>query len=157
MKKFLLYISFALASFTAAAQTQDAEADDQPNPKKEAKIEALYVAYISQQLKLTPEEAQKFWPIHTQYNAELKAVNKNNLSEIDREQAVLNIKKKYVGNFNKILGNERCNNFYRQDAAFREKLRNRLKQIRQQRMNNGVRPDGQPRGGGGIRRNQNQN
>jgi hypothetical protein len=148
MKKFLLYISFALVSFTAAAQTQDVVVDDQPNPKKEAKIEALYIAYISQQLKLTPEEAQKFWPIHTQYNAELKEANKNNLSEIDREQAVLNIKKKYVGNFNKILGNERCNNFYRQDAAFREKLRNRLKQMRQQRMNNGNRPDGKPRGGG---------
>jgi hypothetical protein len=113
----------------------------------------LYIAYISKQLNLTPEEAQKFWPVHTQYNTELKAINKNNLSEIDREQAVLNVKKKYVGNFNKVLGNERCNNFYRQDAAFREKLRNRLKQIRQQRMNNGVRPDGQPRGG--IRRNQN--
>jgi hypothetical protein len=65
---------------------------------------------------------------------------------------VLNIKKKYVANFNKVLGNERCNNFYRQDAAFREKLRNRLKQMRQQRMNNGVRPDGQPRGGG-MRKN----
>jgi hypothetical protein len=153
MKKFLLYISFALACFTATAQTPDAEIDDQQNPKREAKIEALYIAYISKQLNLTPEEAQKFWPIHSQYNTELKAINKNNLSEIDREQAVLNIKKKYVANFNKVLGNERCNNFFTKDAAFRDKLRNRLKQMRQQRMNNGLRPDGQPRGGGGMRKN----
>jgi hypothetical protein len=131
MKKFILYMSFVLAAFTATAQAPDV--DDQPSPQREAKIEALYVAYVSKQLQLTPEEAQKFWPIHTQYNAELKALNKNNLSEIDREQAVLNIKKKYVGNFNKVLGNDRCNNFYKQDAAFREKLRSRLKEIRQQR------------------------
>jgi hypothetical protein len=131
MKKCILYLSFVLAAFTATAQAPDM--DEQPNPKKEKDIEALYVAYVSKQLQLTPEEAQKFWPIHSQYNAELKALNKSNISEIDREQAVLNIKKKYVGNFNRVLGSERCNNFYRQDAAFREKLRSRLKEIRQQR------------------------
>jgi hypothetical protein len=154
MKKFLLYISFALVSFTAAAQTQDVVVDDQPNPKREEKIKALYVAYITQKLNLTPDEAQKFWPVHAQYEAELKMINANTADELTKQQSVLNVKKKYQANFNKLLGQDRCNNFYRQDAAFREKLRNRLKQMRQQRMNNGVRPDGQPRGGGGgMRKN----
>jgi hypothetical protein len=133
------------AAFTATAQVPDM--DEQTNAKKEKDIEALYVAYVSKQLQLTPEEAQKFWPIHSQYNAELKALNKSNLSEIEREQAVLNIKKKYVSNFNRVLGNERCNNFYRQDAAFRDRLKNRLKEIRQQR-----RMENQNQQGGGIRR-----
>ncbi len=137
MKKCILYLSFVLAAFTATAQVSEMDDQEQLNPKNEQKIEALYIAYVSQQLKLTPEEAQKFWPIHAQYNEELKTINKSNLNEIDREQAVLNIKKKYVGNFNRVLGNERCNNFYRQDAAFRERLRNRLKEMRQKRrMNN---------------------
>ncbi len=137
MKKCILYLSFVLAAFTATAQVSETDDQEQLNPKNEQKIEALYIAYVSQQLKLTPEEAQKFWPIHAQYNEELKTINKSNLNEIDREQAVLNIKKKYVGNFNRVLGNERCNNFYRQDAAFRERLRNRLKEMRQKRrMNN---------------------
>ena len=136
MKKFILYLGFVIAALGANAQVADAD-EQQPNPKKEKDIEALYIAYVSKQLQLTPEEAQKFWPIHAQYNEELKTINRNNLSEIDREQAVLNIKKKYVGNFSKVLGNERCNDFYRQDAAFRERLRNRLKEIRQKRrMNN---------------------
>lgn len=138
-------MSFVFAAFTATAQVPDM--DEQTNAKKEKDIEALYVAYVSKQLQLTPEEAQKFWPIHSQYNAELKALNKSNLSEIEREQAVLNIKKKYVSNFNRVLGNERCNNFYRQDAAFRDRLKNRLKEIRQQR-----RMENQNQQGGGIRR-----
>jgi hypothetical protein len=146
MKRIMLYISFIMAAFTAAAQAPDPD-EQQSNLKKEKDIEALYVAYVSQQLKLTPEEAQKFWPIHAQYNEELKAINKSNLSEIDRDQAVLNVKKKYVGNFNKILGNERCNNFYKQDAAFRDRLRNRLKELRQKR-----RMENQNQQGGGIRR-----
>jgi hypothetical protein len=153
MKKFLLYISFILVGFTAAAQTQDAEADDQLNPKKEERIKALYVAYITRELNLTPDEAQKFWPVHAQYEAELKTINASATDELVKQQSVLNVKKKYQANFNKLLGADRCNNFYRQDAAFREKLRNRLKQMRQQRMNNGGRPDGKPPREGGLKRN----
>ena len=49
---------------------------------------------------------------------------------------MLNVKKKYQGNFIKILGSERSNNFYRQDAEFRKKLVERLKQMRQRKMEN---------------------
>lgn len=134
MKKFILYISFLFASFAAFAQVSTE--DGRANPKKEEKIKALYTAYISQQLSLTPAEAEKFWPAHAQYQAELMAVNKNELNELERQQGVLNVKKKYQGNFNKILGVERSNSFYKQDDEFRKKLVDRLKQMRQQRGNN---------------------
>ncbi len=133
MKKIILYISFVLAAFTTSAQAVSEEV--QVNQKKEEKIKALYIAYISQQLSLTPTEAEKFWPAHTQYEADLRAINKGELNELDRQQAVLNVKKKYQNNFNKIIGNERSNNFYRQDAEFRKKLVDRLKQMRQQSNN----------------------
>lgn len=155
MKKFFIYISFILAGFTAAAQAPDV-VDDQPNPKRQEKIQALYVAYITQKINLTPDEAQKFWPVHAQYDAELKAINADHTDELKRQQLVLDVKKKYQANFNKLLGADRSNNFYRHDGEFRKKMFERLKQMRQQRMNNGERPDGKPRGGG-MRRNQNQN
>ncbi len=136
MKKFILYISLFVAVFSASAQVTPTDGQTQVNSKKDEKVKALYIAYISQQLTLTPAEAEKFWPIHTQYEAELHAINKNELNELDRQQAVLNVKKKYQGSFNKILGNERSNNFYKQDAEFRKKLIERLKQMRQQRNNN---------------------
>ena len=135
MKRFILYLSLIFTIFSAAAQTDDA-ATTMQNPKKEEKIKALYVAYITQQLSLTADEAQKFWPVHSQYEAELKNVNVNNSNEIDRQQSVLNVKKKYQGNFIKILGSERSNDFYRQDAEFRKKLVERLKQMRQRKMEN---------------------
>lgn len=133
MKKIILYISFVFAAFTTSAQA--VSEDVQVNQKKEEKIKALYIAYISQQLSLTPTEAEKFWPAHTQYEADLRAINKGEFNELDRQQAVLNVKKKYQNNFNKIIGNERSNNFYRQDAEFRKKLVDRLKQMRQQSNN----------------------
>ncbi len=133
MKKIILYISVVFAAFTTSAQA--VSEDVQVNQKKEEKIKALYIAYISQQLSLTPTEAEKFWPAHTQYEADLRAINKGEINELDRQQAVLNVKKKYQNNFNKIIGNERSNNFYRQDAEFRKKLVDRLKQMRQQSNN----------------------
>ena len=133
MKKFILYLIFIFAVFSANAQTDDVGNNTIQNPKKEEKIQALYIAYITQQLSLTADEAQKFWPIHSQYEAELKNINAGTTNELDRQQAVLNVKKKYQSNFNRILGNERSNNFYKQDGEFRKKLVERLKQMRQQR------------------------
>ena len=69
--------------------------DDQPGDesKRQEKIKALYVAYISQQLELNPEEAQKFWPVHTQFETEIKGV-KTDLPELVKQQPIMNIKKR---------------------------------------------------------------
>ena len=129
MKHILLILSIFISSF-GAIKAQDQRQPPDP-AKREQKIKALYVAYITQDLKLTEEEAQKFWPVHAQFDAEVKAVNLD-MPELDRQQAVLNIKKKYQDRFVKILGNDRTNAFFRSDAEFRKKLVERLKNMRQQ-------------------------
>jgi Skp family chaperone for outer membrane proteins len=133
--KQIFTLLMALMGFTAMAQM---------NPEnREQKIQALYVAYITQELKLTEAEAQKFWPIHQQYDAEIKAVAGND--ELSRQQAALNIKKKFQDRFAKVLGNERTNTFYIKDGEFRKKLVDRLRKMRQQ--NQGLRrPVGQRSG-----------
>jgi len=130
MKKFLLYISIFVCSLNMAF------AQDQPGDesKREQKIQALYVAYITQELKLSETEAQKFWPVHAQYDAEIRGL-KNDLPELDRQQAALNVKKKYQDRFNGILGNNRTNDFFRKDGEFRKKMIDRLRQMKQQNQN----------------------
>lgn len=127
MKRFFLAAVVAISTlFTANAQ------DNQPKEENEGqkKIEALYVAYITKELNLTTEEAQKFWPVHTQFTNELKSV-KQDMPELEKQQTILNIKKKYQDNFNRILGNKRCERFFRMDGEFKRKL---LERIRKQRM-----------------------
>ena len=126
MKHLLTYI-FLLLGTASFAQPGD-------DGKREQKIQALYVAYISQELKLTEEEAQKFWPVHSQYDNEIRGL-KNESPELERQQAGLNIKKKYQDRFVKILGAQRTNDFYVQDGEFRKKLVERLRKMRQQNMN----------------------
>ena len=124
MKHFLFYI-LLFAGFSAQAQ---------PGGNREEKIEALYVAYMTRELNLTEEDAQKFWPVHRQYDNEVRTLRNDN-DEIERQQAILNIKKKYQDRFIKILGADRTNNFFIKDGEFRKKLVERLKNIRQQNQN----------------------
>lgn len=126
MKQLFTYI-FLLMGFASFAQPGD-------DGKREQKIQALYIAYISQELKLTEDEAKKFWPIHTEYDNEIKGL-RNESSELDRQQASLNIKKKYQDRFTRILGAQRTNDFYIKDGEFRKKLIERLRNMRQQNMN----------------------
>jgi hypothetical protein len=138
MKKYLLIlITFLTTAFSVTAQ------DDLPEggAKRQEKIRALYVAFITEKLVLTPDEAQKFWPVHTQFSNELKGVNKD-LPELQKQQAQLDIKKKYQDGFNRILGNQRTERFFKLDGEFKQKLLDQFKK----RQNN--------RGGGMMMRRQ---
>jgi Skp family chaperone for outer membrane proteins len=124
MKKYLLILTLLLGSFSVAIAQEGGD-----DLTRQEKIQALYVAYVTQQLQFTPEEAQKFWPVHAQFANELKGV-KSDLPELDKQQAFLNIKKKYQENFNRIIGNNRCERFFRMDGEFKRKLMDRVQKQR---------------------------
>jgi hypothetical protein len=126
MKKYLLILTILLGSISVAFAQENQPGEDQA---KQEKIQALYVAYVTQQLQLTPDEAQKFWPLHTQFANELKGI-KPDLPELVKEEARLNIKKKYQENFSKVLGTNRCERFFRMNDEFKRKLRERLQNQR---------------------------
>ena len=131
MKKLLFFVMILFVGLSLQAQPPND--DRQPNPQRAEKIKALYVAYITQQINLTVDEAQKFWPVHTQFDEEIRAAHKSNLPEIEKEEAVLKVKKKYTASFTKIIGAERYNKFLIVDRAFRDKIRNKLNEMRQRK------------------------
>lgn len=69
MKHLLILFLF----FTATVQAQDG---------KHEKIKALKTAYITEQLGLTSEEAEKFWPIYNRYDEKFHDLRKKEKSEI---------------------------------------------------------------------------
>jgi Skp family chaperone for outer membrane proteins len=129
MKKYLLILTVLLGSLFSVKAQNDQPGDE---TQRQQKIEALYVAYVTQQLALTPDEAQKFWPLHTQFANELKGI-RNDMTELEKEQARLNIKKKYQENFNRVIGPVRCERFFRMGDEFKR----RLIEQRNQRQQNG--------------------
>ncbi len=86
------------------------------------KLEAYKIAYLTNKLSLTPQEAQRFWPIYNQYENELRAVRiESRQGENDvlkREEKVLNIRKKYNTEFAKVISPEKVNTLFRSEKEF---------------------------------------
>ena len=127
MKKYLLILFVMVASFfSVTAKAQDGE-----------KIKALKIAFITQKLQLTPEEAQKFWPIYDQYEREISGLETNdqNAPALQNEEKLLDIRKKYLGSFEKVLGPQKTNTLFNAERDFRSILIRRIQNRNQQRLN----------------------
>lgn len=123
MKKYILFIVLIFCgSSLLRAQNDDGS-------KRGEKVQALKIAFITQKLELTAEEAQKFWPVYGQYENELKAVlaNSSNEDVIDNDERLLNVRKKYRPEFTKLLGQARMNTLFAAEKEFRRILLQRLK------------------------------
>ena len=133
--KHLFSILFLMIVFTAQAQQTFKNNNEKENRKDEKqKIKALYAAYMTQELKLDENDAEKFWPVQYQYSEEIKNANKQRqLSELEREEATLNIRKKYNEKFSKIIGKERTDLFFKKDKEFRNKMVEVLKKKRMEK------------------------
>ncbi len=133
MKKIILLVVVSVFSLY--------QVNAQP-PDKAARLEALKVAYITQQLALTPEEAQNFWPVYNKYFSEIKTARQENKDdEISFQESALNIAKKFKPDFKKVLKEDsRVNKIYTVDKNYHKLLRDELQrrqQMRQQRINRG--------------------
>ncbi len=115
------------------------------------RIEALRIAYISEQLNLTPDEAQKFWPVYNAYKSDLKAVMQkypvgSQLTadqQLALEQQKLDLKVKYKPQFESALGTLKLNQLYNLEHKFQEKLKEIREQRMQQKGSLNTRPGGQ--------------
>jgi hypothetical protein len=98
-------------------------------PKRAARLEAIKVAFVTNALNLTEEEAQKFWPVFNKYTAEIKAARQaNKEDELQKEEEVLAIRKKYKPEFKKILNDDaRVNKIYSLEKDFINMLQKELK------------------------------
>ena len=110
-------------------------------------IESEKVAYITKELKLTPTEAQKFFPIYNMYNNEMWALKKAKRGSAAAPRGVksftgekrdviafdakeVDIKKKYRNQFAEVVGQSRASQFFQVVEDFNDLLRNELQSRR---------------------------
>ncbi len=119
MKKIYIVIFFLLScTYICVAQRGSGQ-----------QLEAIKVAYITRELNLSPDEAQKFWPVYNNYTSEVKLARQTYPNdEIAFEEVLVNIRKKYKGNFKRILiDDNRVNRVFIIERQYRELLRNEIK------------------------------
>ena len=125
-----LIIVLLCISFFGFAQRNDA-------PMAGRNIQGLKIAFVTKQLALTTDEAQKFWPVYYNYMGELKKARQERKDDNDVlsfEENVLNIRKKYSTDFKKVLGtDDRVNKVLTVDRDFNNMLKKELQERMQMR------------------------
>lgn len=121
-----------------AANAQDSKRND--------RIEAKKIAYITDKLDLSVEESQKFWPIYNDYQKDSRALkekyqinyreNRDNMSDQEASQFVdnkmayasesLSLKEDYVRDLKKILSIQKVATLVTLDNEFKRKLLKRF-------------------------------
>ena len=134
-----LYLNIILVVICLCLSANGNAQPKRPRMEGENKIKPLFVSYMTQELNLNETEAQRFWPVHQQFDNEMRGVMDQEIPALEKEEALLNIKKKYKERFSKIIGEERTNTFYSKDIEFQHRL---VDMIRKRRKNE--RPPGPP-------------
>jgi len=150
MKKHIS-ITFLLLTFSLISIAQN----ERPNRKEiREKIRTQKIAFITTKVGITGDEAQKFWPLYNEFEAEIKAVkrlqkeNHRKARKIDEypseaskvsqnmliyHQKELDIKKKYHTSFSEILPDVKVVKLYEAERKFKEKLLSEIQKRKQPR------------------------
>ncbi len=76
MKKIIILGLYLISGWVAMGQ-DPVETDHIPqDPQVQEKIKNLRIAYISDKLGLTPDQAEKFWPVYREFSDQRKEIRK---------------------------------------------------------------------------------
>lgn len=106
------------------------------------KVEALRVSFITDKIKLTPSEAQGFWPLYNEYNDKIKTLRKSFRkqygavedfktdkeaedflnAELKARQGEVDLQKEYTEKFKKVLGTRKTALLRKAEEEFKREI-----------------------------------
>ena len=141
------------------AWAQDDDIPPVTDTKARDKIQAARVAYITDQLQLTPQEAERFWPIYREFAERRKALRqqlkeakqnpspdqnqeKNSQAALDAQfkikQQELDLEKDYSGRLLKVISAQKLRTLPDAERRFRQMILDQIqrRQMQQERRQN---------------------
>lgn len=141
MKKMVFILSFCMGWGVAAIAQQTDASPAENNQKKLDQLESYRIAYISKKLDLSPQEAEKFWPVYNNYQDEIEQliaerknskqklekltddqVQQNANDEIKFEERLLDVRKKYMNEFRRVLPQRKAAMVFHAEREMRGQL-----------------------------------
>lgn len=142
MKKILLMFLMVLPVALSAQQASLVKAREK---EKKDRVESERIAFITKELDLTTDEAQKFWPVYNQYNKEKNELRTQRresihvtetMTDAEAQQAVenmlsfrqkeLDLQKNYLSKFQAVLPGKKVAKLYSAEEKFKRMLLDRL-------------------------------
>lgn len=150
---------FVFMGWCATAQEDDLPQQQNIDPKVREKVEAARIGMITNRLGLTPEQAEKFWPIYREFTQKRQEMRQefrqaqqgfdpNNPDPKKQQELVnlgfqlkqkeLNLEKDYSGRIMNVITVQQMLNLRKAEQDFRQLILNQLQQRRalQQRKEN---------------------
>ncbi len=152
MKKIMNLVLFFLLGFASVAQEQEPVDQLSADPKAQERIKNLRIAYISDKLGLTPDQAEKFWPIYREFAEKRKATRQELIDAhkaarqggvdpkqdeqlvnlgLKIKQMELDLEKDYSGRLLKVVSAQQILNLRKAEKDFQMLV---LQQLQQRRM-----------------------
>lgn len=161
MKKTLIFGLLLLAAGVMAQPTMGDRADLE---KKKEKIEAIKVAYLTEELELTVAESQAFWPVYNELREKehaLREQQRSGLQKLSGEEpsekevekmlysfadthiAIEKLRKSYLVDFIDVIGAKKTAKLLRAEKEFGRKMMERMRgKDRPRDRGHGPGPDG---------------
>jgi len=142
MKRVPIFLILLFISFGTFAQNKEAM----------KKIESARIALITERLGLTPDQAEKFWPVYREYNMQRREIreefrnerqgaNLQNMSEeeskqlvqksMDMKQKELNLEKEYSKRLTEVISTQQLFKLKNAEKDFQQMLLQRIQEQRQ--------------------------
>ncbi len=139
----MLVVAFFALSFNVVAQR------DKPSSDREERIKTYKIAYITEKLNLTTDEAEKFWPVYNENEKVMQNKNKefrksHNINpevvedmtdseaqqfisdQLTHDQEMLDLKKKFISNLEGVLPQKKIFILMEAEKQFRVDLMKRV-------------------------------
>lgn len=115
------------------------------------RIKSLRVAFITEQLELTPEESEKFWPLINQFEIEKKQLRRSYkrqksvdlmtdaeieqsiLDNFEKEQKLLDLKKSYFVKMKSVIPTRKIAKYLQAEKEFKTTVLKQMRKNRRQR------------------------
>jgi hypothetical protein len=153
MKAIVRIVLLCFVIIPVWAQDED-ELPQEQDPKVKEKIQAARVAYITDQLALTPAEAEKFWPIYREFAEKRQQLQKQyrqarrnpdpsktpeendkNLVELGLKlkQSAVDLEKTYSGQLLKVISAQKLRTLPEAEKRFRQMILDQIQRRQTQR------------------------
>ncbi len=152
MKRIIILGLYLISGWAAIAQDPvDSDVVTQ-DPQVQEKIKNLRIAYISDKLSLTPDQAEKFWPVYREFSDQRKGIRQemiqarkqiktDNPDPAKQEELVklgltlkqreLDLEKKYSERLMRVITAQQMLNLRKAEGDFQRII---LEQVQQRRM-----------------------
>jgi Skp family chaperone for outer membrane proteins len=128
MKRFLLLYGIVLTLCVATpVRAQNGE-----------RIKSIEIGYLTTKMNLSPDEAERFFPLFNQYWEEIRKIRIDAIGNkepiLETEKKIINVKLRYSNEFAKVLPSDKVNLFFRSEREFQGLVQREMIQRRQLRM-----------------------